>query len=1179
MKINTLELNAYGPFTDKILDFSNPNPGLHIIFGPNEAGKTTALRGLVGLLYGFGHKIDDDWQHDYRSLCVGASLIDADHGERAVLRYKRRKNDLVDKHTAKPIPKEVMEEMLGKMDQQAFSHAFGISHEALRKGVDSVLAAGGNLGHALFAAGSGLNSLKQVMGRLETLQGQLFAPRAKNAKINKGLSTLIQIRKKQREASVSHRQWKAVKEGLDEIKAKKETIVSQMLEVTTQISLYSRYKAARPHVTRMESLSVEIEAIGPTPVLAENFSQMRTDTLVASKSAAQALKTLTRRIADIRNEVDKRAYDARYVENAEKAEALAAEIPIHKKALEDARHMEKQTGQLQSDIEKLLLQLGKDLTAPMVSTLRPGRADRSRITRLANQRAGIINELNEAKSAHLLAGQILEKTQDDLDRLGICREMGELRDCLDRALQNTHIEQRIFEEQAQMDKTEAQIGSDISALGLWQGDARALEMLALPFEETLHRFEEDFEVLSRQFAEVQKETQAIKTQIKQYQTELDRLNREKVLPHVEDLETDRKIRDSGWQAIRDVWLGGKEASETNIKQLSKDPDAAANRHKNPNHDLARAYEGRVLKADQTADALRENAGEVVKIKALKNDIENLEEKIEQGNAKTGRLEEKRKALTLEWKALWEAMGIKALSPKEMMRWLTRTDDIKRHLKDLRERKTIVRRLENELTVLKSDLEAGLRHAGAAIPDQLSFSGLMDMAKRLLLENDSLKNKIRACEVRMEENRQNINAGKKRISDAENKFADWQTQWQTAVEKLGFAGDADPDAVNDFILGIDEIHGLLEKSNALQQRIADIKRDYAAYEAQVGLAAEATGFETGSLNAEEAAALMWDSTKKQIEVFKAHRRMEKEAATILHQKAAIEKEIAGQEEMLHQLCLQANARHVDELGEIENKVREKEKVTHSLAAVNDRLIELAAGEPMEDFIACVKTQDIDALEAKLRSLADRQAQLSRASEQLTGDIALKQRELEAMAGESQALLFAEQAEACAGEVLNDVSYYIRLKLADHVLAKAIEQYREKNQHPVLKSAGTYFNMLTNAMFSGLRADYDDRGEPVIKAIRASGETLTVEQMSDGSRDQLFLALRLGGLAQYIQNNGPMPFIIDDVLVHFDDDRSKAAFCAFSDLAAQTQIIFFTHHRHLLQLAEAGVPADRLQIHFL
>ena len=228
---------------------------------------------------------------------------------------------------------------------------------------------------------------------------------------------------------------------------------------------------------------------------------------------------------------------------------------------------------------------------------------------------------------------------------------------------------------------------------------------------------------------------------------------------------------------------------------------------------------------------------------------------------------------------------------------------------------------------------------------------------------------------------------------------------------------------------------------------------------------------------------------------------------------------------------------------------------------------------------VQAHDPDELIAKLGRLDEEKKGLLQEQKQLLQDIALKRKELETIGGESLAAGIAETVEGLAGKIQTDVEHYIRLKLAAVVLAKAIERYRQKNQSPVLEAASGYFKTITGGAFEGLRADYDEKGDPVIKAFRPDGRALMVQEMSDGSRDQLFLALRLGGLEKYISNNGPMPFIVDDVLVHFDDERSRAAFNGMGRLAEQTQIIFFTHHQHLVDLAKATLSNEILSVHYL
>ena len=70
------------------------------------------------------------------------------------------------------------------------------------------------------------------------------------------------------------------------------------------------------------------------------------------------------------------------------------------------------------------------------------------------------------------------------------------------------------------------------------------------------------------------------------------------------------------------------------------------------------------------------------------------------------------------------------------------------------------------------------------------------------------------------------------------------------------------------------------------------------------------------------------------------------------------------------------------------------------------------------------------------------------------------------------------------------------------------------------------------------------------------------MSDGTCDQLYLALRLALLESYLSDHEPIPFIVDDILIQFDDDRAVASLKALAELSKNTQVIFFTHHEHLV-----------------
>ena len=132
---------------------------------------------------------------------------------------------------------------------------------------------------------------------------------------------------------------------------------------------------------------------------------------------------------------------------------------------------------------------------------------------------------------------------------------------------------------------------------------------------------------------------------------------------------------------------------------------------------------------------------------------------------------------------------------------------------------------------------------------------------------------------------------------------------------------------------------------------------------------------------------------------------------------------------------------------------------------------------------------------------------------------------------------------------------------------------------MKRASAVFEELTLGSFSALREDYNDKGEPVLVGVRPDEKLVGLSAMSEGTCDQAYLALRLASLELYLENNEPLPFIVDDILVNFDDERSHAALKVLIDLSRQTQVIFFTHHAHLIELAQSKIAQDKLHIHDL
>ncbi|HZV93930.1 MAG TPA: hypothetical protein VFF72_11980, partial [Caldimonas sp.] len=106
-----------------------------------------------------------------------------------------------------------------------------------------------------------------------------------------------------------------------------------------------------------------------------------------------------------------------------------------------------------------------------------------------------------------------------------------------------------------------------------------------------------------------------------------------------------------------------------------------------------------------------------------------------------------------------------------------------------------------------------------------------------------------------------------------------------------------------------------------------------------------------------------------------------------------------------------------------------------------------------------------------------------------------------------------------------------------------------------------------------------GENILLADDADGRRLPVEALSRGTREQLFLSLRLALVGSYARRGVELPLVLDDVLVNFDARRAKAAAAVLRDFAAEGhQVLVFTCHEHVWKLFKnLKLPARTLPSH--
>ena len=178
------------------------------------------------------------------------------------------------------------------------------------------------------------------------------------------------------------------------------------------------------------------------------------------------------------------------------------------------------------------------------------------------------------------------------------------------------------------------------------------------------------------------------------------------------------------------------------------------------------------------------------------------------------------------------------------------------------------------------------------------------------------------------------------------------------------------------------------------------------------------------------------------------------------------------------------------------------------------------------------------------------------------------------GDAAARAAARRQEALA-DMRHAAERYVRVKTSATLLRWAIDRYRREKQAPLLRRAGDLFRTVTGGSFLRLQVEFDDQDRARLAAVRPDDRAVPVSGMSTGTADQLYLALRLAAIEDYLERGKALPFVADDLFIQFDDVRAAAGLTLLAALSQSTQVLFFTHHRHLVELARQSL-GDRVNL---
>jgi uncharacterized protein YhaN len=1171
MKLNHLALIAYGPFADQILNFADRGASLHLIYGPNEAGKSTALRALRNLLFGIPVRSPDNFRYPHPKLRIGAELVRSDGEILTFIRRKGLRKTLRGQDDQTLLDDAVLRTYLGGVDRELFEQMFAIDHQDLVQGGEEIIAGGGRIGQALFAAGGGLIRLQQVQQGLNASLEALFKPGGVKPHINHTLALLKTAHQNQKQALLLAKTWKTHHDNLQTSQARQEVNRQGLSDRRQAYHKLERIHEALPLIARRKEISAALTGLAGVAELPDDFTdkrRMAENALAVARHDAQRAEIS---LAEIRAKIEALAVPETLLTEAPLVEALQHDLGSYKKAQQDRPALEARRQTLDRQAAETLARAGLSDPSIDADPLQVSPALISDIQALGQTHDRLNTLLASARQRRRELETDLALLESRKQKLLPLTDVRALQTALQIAVGEGPLEKRRAEIRSALSHGEKILRDRLSRQSLWSGPLEALKGLPCPARRTIERFEKRYATCAQTIERRQADIEHHKGLLDDIAAELRSLESTHQVPTENDLLAARARRDEGWRLVRQH-LEGQPPEERKIRafirQIAK------------GQALVEAFEAGMIRVDHIADRLRREAEQVGRKSMLEARRHQVRDQHAEAAAALAAAHAERDDLEQEWHSLWTASGIHPLPPAEMLGWLAEIDAVRDKAADLEAEQCKADNLTATIERLRSSLSEALAHVGAPPPATCPLAELIERARGQIASQEARKEKIERIDQTMAQHRKDLQKVVLELEELDGEQKGWQTTWRRTVSRLGQDADTAPGAALAVIESLRQARRQRNEAADLKERIQGIDRDADLFREGVAQLTARLAPEWKDISPEEACLRL---NARLTEARAAQSRkltLERQQEALQHERHQARKCLAEATAAVQALCREAACEDPAQLPAIEKRSRQRLALLGEQEDLENRLRRLGAGATVEAFTAEAEMMDADTLIPQMEAIAEDLGALERERSALDQAIGTARAELQRMDGRAEAAGYAEQAEHLLAALDADVARYARLKIAAAMLARTVEHYREKHQGPLIQRASVLFARMTLKAFSGLRAEYDPKGHPVLVAIRSgSDELVSVPGMSDGTADQLYLALRLASLERYLEASEPLPFVVDDILLRFDDDRAAATLEVLAALAQKTQVIFFTHHRHLVALARQTLGNTAVQFHFL
>lgn len=1191
MKLLKLEIENYGLYCERTLEFG-PRP-FRLVYGPNETGKSTLLQLIRDLLFGFPHSspyVSDD----HTGRLAATATVELANGERLAFRRQKGRVNTVsgtNETTGARIDDETLESLLGGAGAELYQHVFGFSLSELAAGEQSLGSA--SLTETLFGGGLGnLAVFHETLRELNAEHRDLFTARGQKPVINalaarhrSQVQELRELELHPQEYLRLQREYRAQQEHVQELA---ETLAG----LRQRKSHLQRLQRALPLWSQQRALRAELAEIAlehPLPVTARDQLKALDDRLL---EIDDELGDLDKCVVELRAEKESLAVPEELLEHADQIEALLEDVGRINTFYEDMPQRRREAQSCRETVKQCLREIhsewGAEAEDAEVDAARfRDAAQVAPPMRLSTSQQSQFRELSEQEQTlrvklETLANQLADAEQEfdavcsRLEQLDAARPTEAPRDLQALAAQGAEMCSRSVKAQELHEQTQT-LGRQLAVeearvrqLFITEDEATEdenapqLADLPLPLPEQVEEFQQQWDETSGQCERCAARLQTKRDELAELERTRDELQRLQPVPSREELERLRQRRDDLLRSVLRELAGveledrPQDAAE---RAMASEAVALSGPRSNPGTEDPRWRElvQFIACCDDLADERQQNAETVARLEQLQLQCHAVQRQIEELQAVSAEATAAWESVQSRWSELWRPLGIDPLQPAAMRQWLSTAEDVRARSGDLQ-------RLELKRDQLQDDVQGfSSRLCSLLQVSSKSLTELLHVAESRLQECREHATQRRHLEQTAIEQRARRDQLREQVAALKAELETWRDRWFAALSDAGFPPDWTIGTVNAVIQELGRVRDKTQEAESLEQRVRDMDREAKAYTQRVGTLAEALG--RSLEDSERIRPTTWVSQLHQ-ELLAARQARTRQLANLTELKrvdGVREARLQRRRELAEARTQLLDEAGVDGPAEFEQCVEESRK----LRALQDQLREvdvelrgIRQEADAEDFRTELQSADPDQLVAELEQVdveIQRLEEDHHAAATLEGE---HRSRLNRLSRDEQLLKSSTELESTRAQLQSAVDRWAPLYLAEQMIRRSIERFERQQQPEMLQVIGEILGQLTLGRHVALRRQLDERGTLLVTS--ADGTSRTPEMLSTGTREQLYLAIRLAFLQHYCRRHEPLPVVMDDVLVNFDHERMQQTIDVLQALDPRIQVLLLTCHRHTAEL---------------